>query len=95
MSERNHLKDLRNWENGHKKWDFGEETYKANKEMMDGFGRDPFGYDPENRMTQNMYWKQMEGPVSHGYPQTAWLQIGLVYGCGIYTAHNQGIIRTG
>ena len=51
MSERNHLKDLRNWENGHKKWDFGEETYKANKEMMDGFGRDPFGYDPENRMT--------------------------------------------
>ena len=32
---------------------------------------------------------------SHGYPATAWLQLGLVYAAGLYTAKEQGIVKKG
>ena len=36
----------------------------------------------------------MEAKKAHGYPRTAWLQLGIVYACGIYTAQQQGILRS-
>ena len=41
----------------------------------------------------NLYYRATEARDSHGYPGTAWLQMALCYGCGIYTAKSQGIIR--
>ena len=64
----NHVKDVKAWENGLKHWDFAEESYKANKDLCDGFGRDPFTFQPETRYTNNVYWRGKEGPLSHGYP---------------------------
>jgi len=40
-----------------------------------------------------MYWAQNEGKLSHGYPATFWLQFGLLYATGVYTAREQGLIR--
>lgn len=39
------------------------------------------------------YWYFNEGKISHGYPATFWLQFGLVYAAGVYTARSQGLIR--
>ena len=33
--------------------------------------------------------------MAHGYPYTAYLQLGLLYGCGVYTAQEQGLIKRG
>ena len=73
MADRKGVNELRNWENGHREWDFAKETYNVNKELCDNFGQDPFTFDPELRMTSNHYWRSMEAPMSHGYPKTAWL----------------------
>ena len=40
-----------------------------------------------------MYWKYHEGRVAHGYPYTAWMQLGLLYAAGVYTAREQGLVR--
>ena len=42
-----------------------------------------------------MRCEMTEAKYSHGYPATAWLQLALVYGCGIYTAQEQGIVKRG
>ena len=33
--------------------------------------------------------------MSHGYPATMWMQMGIVFGCGLYTAKEQGIMGRG
>jgi len=91
----NTVKEVKAWENGLKKWDLTEESRKANAALCDNYGRDPFTYTPETYYLANEWYRKHEAPMSHGYPYTAWLQLGLVYCCGIYTAHNQAIIRSG
>ena len=39
-----------------------------------------------------MYWRANEGVLSHGYPATSYLQLAIVYACGLYTAREQGIV---
>lgn len=40
-----------------------------------------------------MHLRNNEARDAHGYHQTYWIQFGLAYACGIYTAQQQGIIR--
>lgn len=87
------LREAKSWENGtHAPWDLQKEFYKANKELCDGFGRDRYTFTPEMRARTNNYWRNYEAPLSHGYPATAYLQMAIIYGCGLYTAREQGIV---
>ena len=86
---------IKRWENGLVHWDLTEESRKANEELCHNYGRDPLTFRPETLFVNNQHHRYNEGAWSHGYPATAWLQLGLAYACGIYTAQNQGIIRTG
>ena len=49
-------------------------------------------YHPETLRANSDYFAKYEGRIAHGYPGTAWLQLGLLYGVGIYTAKEQGIV---
>ena len=95
MSERQ--REIKEWESGqHKEWDLKEESRLANQTLLNGFGRDRLTYTPETYQVQNEYWRYNESGISHGYPATAWLQIGLCYAAGVYTAKEQCIIgKTG
>ena len=42
-------------------------------------------------MLNNRVWVKYEGAMAHGYPATSWLQMGLLYACGVYTAREQGV----
>mgnify|MGYP007048514164 CR=1 FL=1 len=35
---------------------------------------------------ENEFWRYNEASWSHGYPATSWLQLAIMYGCGLYTA---------
>ncbi len=53
---------------------------------MKSFGRDRFSYTAELHSLNALYWKNNEAKMAHGYPYTAWLQLGLLYGVGLHTA---------
>ena len=57
------------------------------------FGRDQYTFEPETLILRNLYLHRNEGPLSHGYPYTSWLQLSIVYACGVYTAQQQGILK--
>ena len=59
---------------------------------MKSYGRDRFTYKAENTDAAHNYWYQHEARHAHGYPYTAWLQAGLVYAIGVYTAREQGCV---
>ena len=52
-------------------------------------------YKPEISFENADYWEKNEGHMAHGYPGTSWLQIGLLYGTGLYTAKQQGLVGKG
>ncbi len=60
---------------------------------LKNYGRDRLTYNPETTFTSTAFLARNEASISHGYPQTAWLQLAIVYGCGLYTAKEQGIVR--
>ena len=62
---------------------------------MKDFGRDNLNYKPELYSKNAVYWAQNEARLAHGYPGTAWLQVALLYGVGLYTAKEQGLVRSG
>jgi len=64
---------IKAWENGTKTWNLTEESRRLNAEMCAGYGRDALTFSPETTMVNNMYYRQNEGPISHGYPATSWL----------------------
>lgn len=70
---RNYVKEVKQWENGLVHWDLTEESKKINPMLMERYGRDPFSFKPETTGIQNYYLRKYEGPMSHGYPLTAWL----------------------
>ena len=78
-------KDIKRWENGLNKWDLYEESRKNNK-FLEMFGRDQYTFEPQTLMLRNLYLDRNEAPLSHGYPYTSWLQLSIVYACGVYTA---------
>ena len=57
------------------------------------YGRDRLTYKAETSHLSANYNAKYEGSLAHGYPMTSWLQLGLLYGCGIYTAQEQGVIK--
>jgi len=77
--------DIRKWDNEVYKWDVSE----ASKEMnpwLKNYGRDRLTYQAELTYSTAVHAAMHEGPKSHGYPYTAWLQLSLVYAAGLYTA---------
>jgi hypothetical protein len=60
---------------------------------LKNYGRDRFTYSPETPYTTAAFLARNEASQSHGYPKTAWLQLAIVYACGLYTAKEQGIVK--
>ena len=91
MSQR----EVKEWENGKRTFDnfVTDQFKKENSELCAMHGRDSLTYTVEQNMMSATYWDKYEAPISHGYPYTSWLQLGLMYGCGIYTAQEQGVIK--
>ena len=89
---KNEMRDVKAWENGLKTWDLSAEWAKRNPQLTKHFGQDRHSYESESLGLSNEYWTRMEPAVAHGYPATAWLQLGLLYGVGLYTAQEQGIV---
>ena len=56
-------------------------------------GRDRMTYDPQRRAERFRYTMEREAFDSHGQPATTLLQALLIYGCGLYTAREQGIAK--
>jgi hypothetical protein len=87
-------RELKSWEVGtHKPFDLKEESRIANPELVGTYGRNSFTYTPELYGLTNEYWRYNEAGLAHGYPMTSWLQLGIIYGCGVYTAREQGILK--
>ena len=95
MSGTDHTREVKQWENGIIKYDMTKEFAKKNKKLVEGFGKDRFSWTPERTALNSVYWAKHEARIAHGYPYTAWYQLGLLYCCGIYTAQEQGIIKRG
>ena len=92
MSAREQYNELRSWEKGRKQ-DISGDFARSNKDWLKNFGNDSLSYKVENAQQASIYWAQNEGKMSHGYPATFWLQFGLLYAAGVYTARQQGLIR--
>ena len=75
--------------------DLEKQSRELNKDLLDNFTRDPLHYKPELGNTSADYWYKNEARIAHGYPATSWLQIGLLYGTGLYTAKQQGLVAKG
>ena len=86
------VRELREWEKGTRKMDLQKEFRDNNQGLLKNFGRDRFTYKAETTDAAHIYWYQNEVKHAHGYPYTAWLQTGLVYAVGVYTAREQGCI---
>ena len=80
---------------GHEKIDLVKQSRELNQPLIKDFMRDSLNYSPELSYTNADYWAKYEARMAHGYPLTAWLQLGLLYGVGIYTAKQQGLLRSG
>jgi hypothetical protein len=92
MSNRALYDEVRAWDAG-MKHDVSGDFARYNKDWLQNFGNDDLTYKSETFYTGSMYWAQNEGKLSHGYPATFWLQFGLLYATGVYTAREQGLIR--
>ena len=83
---------IKEWEFGKRDHDISRDFAIYNKSWLKNHGEGS-DYRAENYALPAVYWNQAEGRISHGYPYTAWLQLGLLYGIGVYTAREQGLIR--
>ena len=87
-------REIKSWEVGtHKPFDIKEESRTANPELVGTYGFNSFSYEPELYGLSNEYWRHNEAGLAHGYPCTSWLQLGIIYGCGVFTAREQGILK--
>ena len=78
-------KKLKQFEKGQNDFDLQKESL-ANNEFLKNYGKDKFTFKPENTFLTAQYYRTYEAPLCHGYPATMWLQMGIVFGCGLYTA---------
>ena len=88
-------REVQRWENGSRQIDIQRQFRELNQPLLKQFDKNPYLYEPENHSRAIRYWRRNEAKLAHGYPGTAWLQLGLLYGCGLYTAKEQGLIRKG
>ena len=88
-------REIRDWEKGNKKIDLTKEFKENNKELLENYGRDNFTYKAELTDHAHIFWNKNEARFAHGYPATAWIQLGLLYGAGLYTAKEQGCVARG
>ncbi len=79
-------REAKQWENGILSFDLAEEFKKKNKELTSNFGKDRYSYSVENYSLNALHNYRTEAKHAHGYPYTAWLQLGLLYTVGLYTA---------
>ena len=78
---------------GLEKIDLVKQSRELNAPLVKDFTRDSMNFRPELNYSNSDYWAKYEARMAHGYPLTAWLQLGLLYGVGLYTAKQQGLIR--
>ena len=88
-------REVRQWEKGQREIDLTKQFKEQNQSLLQGYGRDAFTYKAELHEHAHCYWAQNEARYAHGYPMTAWLQLGLLYGVGLYTAKEQGCVARG
>ena len=88
-------REVKQWENNVMTWDLSQEFKRQNKKLTSNFGKDRYSYRAENTSLNAVYWAYNEPKMAHGYPATAWMQLGLLYMCGMYTAKEQGIVKQG
>ena len=86
------MSDLRKWDNDIYKFDVTDASRQLNP-WLKNYGRDRYTFSPETPYTSAAHYQTTEAAHSHGYPFTAWLQLGIVYGAGLYTAKEQGIVK--
>lgn len=86
------MSQLRRWDNNLEEYDVTKASRKMNP-FLKNYGKDKFTYTPEVHFTSAVHHARTEGSISHGYPFTAWMQVALVYACGLYTAKEQGIVK--
>jgi hypothetical protein len=79
------MNDIKKWDNGIHKYDVTEAS-KAMNPWLKNYGRDRLTYTPEMHYTSAAFHAQNEAGKSHGYPLTAYIQLSLIYVCGLYTA---------
>ena len=79
-------------DNGIYEYDVTEASRVMNP-WLKNYGKDRMTYTAETPFLSAAYHARNEASQSHGYPLTAWLQLGLVYACGLYTAKEQGIVK--
>ena len=91
----NPQREVKQWENGLKEFNLSQEFANRNKDLTKNFGRDRYTYTAELHGLNAVYWARNEQKMAHGYPGTAWLQLGLLYMCGMHTAKEQGIVKMG
>ena len=88
-------REFSRYESGSRKIDIQKQFRELNAPMLENAERSRFVYTPETDKKQVEFWRRYEAKIAHGYPGTAWLQLGLLYGCGLYTAKEQGLVRRG
>ena len=88
-------REFREWEKGQRQIDLQKDFRERNKDLLSKYGRDNYTYNAELYDASHRYWYQNEARFAHGYPGTAWLQLGLLYGVGLYTAKEQGCVARG
>ncbi len=86
------MSEIKKWDNDVYKYDVTEASRLMNP-WLKNYGRDRFTYTPETTYTSFARLAKTEGSYAHGYPGTAWLQLAIIYGCGLYTAKEQGIVK--
>ena len=84
--------ELKKWDNDIYQYDVTQAS-RAMNPWLANYGRDRLTYSPETTFASANYHARNEASQSHGYPKTAWLQLAIVYGCGLYTAKEQGIVK--
>ena len=77
---------IKEWEFGKRDHDISRDFAIYNKGLLQQHGQHQTELKGENYQLPANYWRYNEGRISHGYPRTAWLQLGLLYGVGVYTA---------
>ena len=77
--------EIKRWDNDINKFDVTKVSKEVNP-WLNNYGRDRFTYTPEMSHTSALMFHQTEAAHAHGYPVTSWIQLGLVYACGLYTA---------
>lgn len=86
------MSEIKKWDNDIYQYDVTEASRLMNP-WLKNYGKDRLTYTPETPFTSANFYARTEAAHAHGYPGTAWLQLGLVYACGLYTAKEQGIVK--